>query len=501
MRFCSPGALSLYFEKIPPAGILSFCAATPAASVSSPRHSASFHRGVAIRPRGTVLLGRGIVLAKIPATSAPGLPGPLESKPYMTSSRQVPEPAIQLGEAGELEESFPDSHLLFNETTRKYVRAYRQLEEQFEYLDAKLEETNNQLRQSLEEKDRVSKYLNNILESMSGGVLVLDLEGRITLFNQAAEEITGRSQEEVLGRRYEEVMGKDADGGKSALYTLESGTGLQTREKELRRADGRTIPLGFSSSLVKDHNGEILGALEAFNDLTEVKRLEAQVRRMHTLAALGEMAATVAHEIRNPLGGIASFANLLERDLDAGDPNRRMVSKITEGVARLNRIVSSLLSYTRPLNLNTRKTDVREIVEEAASFFEVDPEGGSGETVIERSYPQTPLVVELDTEQVHQVVLNLLLNAAQAMPDGGVVRIEVLREADAAETQIRIRDEGPGIDAAVREKLFTPFFTTKEDGTGLGLVTSKKIVEAHGGRITFQSNPCEGTCFTITLPH
>ena len=419
----------------------------------------------------------------------------------MTSSRHLPEPFIQSGEAADLEESSPDSYLFFNETTRKYVQAYRQLEEQFEYLDAKLEETNIQLRQSLEEKDRVSKYLNNILESMSGGVLVIDLEGRITLFNQAAEEITGRSQEEVLGRRYDEVMGEDAGGGKSALYTLESGTGLQTQEKELKRPDGRTIPLGFSSSLVKDHNGDILGALEAFNDLTEVKRLEAQVQRMHTLAALGEMAATVAHEIRNPLGGIVSFANLLERDLDSGDPNRRLVSKITEGVARLNRIVSSLLSYTRPLNLNTRKADIREVVEEAAAFFEVDPEGRAGEVVIERSYPVTPQAVELDTEQVHQVVLNLLLNAAQAMPGGGVIRLEVLREADAAETLIRIRDEGPGIEAEVREKLFTPFYTTKEDGTGLGLVTSRKIVEAHGGRIALESNPGEGSCFTIALPH
>ena len=140
-------------------------------------------------------------------------------------------------------------------------------------------------------------------------------------------------------------------------------------------------------------------------------------------------------------------------------------------------------------------------VEEAAAFFEVDPEGGSGQVVVERSYPETSLPAELDPEQVHQVVLNLLLNAAQAMPGGGVIHLEVLNEAGAAETQIRIRDEGPGIDAEIRKKLFTPFFTTKEDGTGLGLVTSKKIVEAHGGRITLESNPGKGSCFTIALPH
>lgn len=421
----------------------------------------------------------------------------------MNSSKQVPEHTIEVGETGaDLGEAFADSYVLFSETTQKYMEAYKQLEEQFEYLNVKLEETNNQLRQSLAEKDRVSNYLNNILESMSGGVLVLDLEGRITLFNKAAEEITGLSQEEVVGHHYEEIMGEDPARNKSALCTLDSGQNLQTQQKDLKRADGRTIPLGFSTSLVKDHNGEILGALEAFNDLTEVKRLEAQVQRMHTLAALGEMAATVAHEIRNPLGGIASFANLLERDLATDDPSRRLVQKITEGVARLNRIVSSLLSYTRPLNLNTHEADIRDVVEEATAFFEIDLERKHGHVIIERSYPDTALLCDVDTEQFQQVILNLLLNGTQAMPDGGSLRVEVLAgKGDNPETWIRFCDHGVGIDAEIQKKLFTPFFTTKEDGTGLGLVTSKKIIEAHGGQITLQSEPGKGSCFTIALPH
>ena len=421
----------------------------------------------------------------------------------MTSSEQLPEHTIQISEAGtHLEEAFADSYVLFNETTRKYMEAYKQLEEQFEYLNVKLEETNNQLRQSLEEKDRVSNYLNNILESMSGGVLVLDLEGRITLFNQAAEQITGRSQEEVLDRHYEEIMGADGGREKSVLYTLDSGRSLQTQQKELKRADGRIIPLGFSTSLVRDREGQVLGGIEAFNDLTEVKRLEAQVQRMHTLAALGEMAATVAHEIRNPLGGIASFANLLERDLDVDDPSRRLVRKITEGVARLNRIVTSLLSYTRPLNLNTHRADVRDVVEEATAFFELDLTRKHGKVAIDRSYSEEPMICDLDTEQFQQVILNLLLNGTQAMPEGGNIRIEVMAgQNKVTETWVRVRDQGVGIGAEIREKLFTPFFTTKEDGTGLGLVTSKKIVEAHGGQIRVESTPGEGTCFTIALPH
>ena len=421
----------------------------------------------------------------------------------MDTTDHLPEHILEIGgtDAG-LEEAFADSYILFSETTRKYMEAYKQLEEQFEYLNVKLEETNRELRKSLEEKDRVSNYLNNILESMSGGVLVVNLGGEIALFNQAAEEITGRSHDEVIGHQYEQVMGGSRGDGRSALHTLESNQSLTNQQKDLARRDGRTIPLGFSTSLVKDRDGQVLGAVEIFNDMTEVKRLEAQVQRMNTLAALGEMAATVAHEIRNPLGGIASFANLLERDLDVEDPSRKLVQKITEGVARLNRIVTSLLSYTRPLKLNTYEVDLAQAVEEAAAFFEIDLDRTRAGIALNRVYPSDPLTCQLDTEQFQQVILNLLLNAIQAMPDGGRIHLHV------SQTQgprgplatLVIRDEGIGMEEEVCNKLFTPFFTTKEDGTGLGLVTSKKIVEAHGGQITVQSAPGEGTSFQVSLP-
>jgi PAS domain S-box-containing protein len=422
----------------------------------------------------------------------------------MDSAESVTEHVLDLGRSSsQLEEAFTDSYILFNETTRKYMEAYRQLEEQFEYLNIKLEETNHELRKSLEEKDRVSNYLNNILESMSGGVLVVDLEGNITLFNQAAEGITGLPQQEVLGYPYAQVIGLDAGRELSVLHTLESYHSLINREKNLQLANGRSIPLGFSTALVRDAEGNVLGAVEVFNDLTEVKRLEAQVQRMHTLAALGEMAATVAHEIRNPLGGIAGFATLLERDLAADDPRRRLARKITEGVARLNRIVSSLLSYTRPLTLNTRPVNMVEVVEEAAAFFEIDLERRPGNIALQRQYPEMPVGCAIDPEQFQQVILNLLHNATQAMsPKGGIIAIGLSASpTNPAQVRLTIRDQGMGMSSEVQQKLFTPFFTTKEDGTGLGLVTSKKIIEAHGGLIQVESEPGKGTCFIISIPH
>ena len=258
-----------------------------------------------------------------------------------------PRTPLQLGKTDAQLEDFTDSYILFQETTRRYREAYEELASKFESLTLKLEETNVHLQQSLEEKDRVSNYLNNILESLSGGVLVVDLDGKITFFNQEAEEITGFEQEKVLGKPYANIIGLSAGRKLSVLHTLDTGERLASHEKELQRADDRAIPLGFSTSLVRDEAGPVLGALEVFNDQTQVKRLEAEVQRVQTLAALGEMAATVAHEIRNPLGGIAGYAGMLERDLAADDPNRRLVYKITEGVGRLNRIVVSLLNYTR----------------------------------------------------------------------------------------------------------------------------------------------------------
>ena len=409
-----------------------------------------------------------------------------------------PTTPLQLGKTDAQLEDFTDSYILFQETTRRYREAYEELASKFESLTLKLEETNVHLQQSLEEKDRVSNYLNNILESLSGGVLVVDLDGKITFFNQEAEEITGFEQEKVLGKPYANIIGLSAGRKLSVLHTLDTGERLASQEKELQRADDRAIPLGFSTSLVRDEAGTVLGALEVFNDLTEVKRLEAEVQRVQTLAALGEMAATVAHEIRNPLGGIAGYAGMLERDLAADDPNRRLVHKITEGVGRLNRIVVSLLNYTRPLSLNVHPVNLAELVEETTAFFAIDIERSRADIRIECAFPADELICRVDPEQLQQVILNLLQNAMQAMPEGGAIEVGLRTEGNTG--VLIVGDTGVGMDDEVREKLFTPFFTTKEDGTGLGLVTSKKIIDAHNGQIRVDSEPGRGTQFSISLP-
>ncbi|HEX9917353.1 MAG TPA: PAS domain S-box protein, partial [candidate division Zixibacteria bacterium] len=314
--------------------------------------------------------------------------------------------------------SFTNSFASFNKITQSLQSAYRSLEEKFENLNQKLEQANRELRQSLAEKDRISNYLNNILESLTSGVLAINLYGKITLFNRAAEEMLGYKSDEVLGRPYLEIMGKNIKEECAATYLLKSKGSVVNQEKEIYARDGRKIPVGYSITLLSDSEGELIGAVEIFFDLTKLRQLEEEVSRVKTLAALGEMAATVAHEVRNPLGGIAGFAALLDRDIPEEDERKRLVKKIIQGVEILNRTVINLLNYTRVVKLNPTEVDLVKFADEVVAHFNMDISQKMKNITIQRNYPDRRLVCRLDTEQFRQVVLNLLYNAAQSMPDG-----------------------------------------------------------------------------------
>lgn len=408
-------------------------------------------------------------------------------------------------------EAFADSYASFNKTIEKLHQAYKDLEEKFENLNLELEQTNLKLRESLVEKDKVTNYLNNILESLTSGVLVVNLEEKITLFNRAAEEITGYKTDEVLNSPYLKIMGAGVDIQSTPVHTLRAGVSHLNEEKEVLTKSQTKIPLGYATSLLRDSEGNILGAVEVFFDLSKIKKLEEEIARVRTLAALGEMAATVAHEVKNPLGGISGFADLLYRDIEEGDPRKNYVKKVIEGVDILNRIVMNLLDYTRSIKLDLRPIDFVKFLDEVVGFFEIDILREKKKIKIERLYPDEKCSCLLDGEKFKQVVLNLLYNASQALPDGGLIQLSAGQETRNLENKIpnstaeqmislKIKDNGIGMSEEVKNKLFTPFFTTKEKGTGLGLSTVKKIVQAHRGEIEVDSKLGKGTTVTIYIP-
>ena len=388
----------------------------------------------------------------------------------------------------------------FNETSRRLKEAYDKLQEKIAQLDRELEEKNRQLSLKVEELNRTKNYLSGILEAMADGVVAIDLDGKITTFNRAAQRITGYSAGEAKHRNYGEIFG---DGfGKLPRLGARSSPPSGHVAAELRTKDGSTVPVSESVALLTDRHGRMAGAVKVFQDLSEVVKLRDQVRQKERLAAVGQMAATVAHEIRNPLGGIEGFAALLARDIPKNDPKSVLVEKILTGTSSLNRVVGELLAFTRPMELKFEQIDCEKLLRSVLALA-----GGTGDGIavsVEPAAAERPAMLTGDAEMLRQAFLNLVLNAFQSMADGGELRIGISseQECDVKTSSMRIAfaDTGCGIPEDVLPRIFEPFFTTKEKGTGLGLSLAARIVEGHGGRITVKSKHGVGSTFEVWLP-
>jgi PAS domain S-box-containing protein len=389
----------------------------------------------------------------------------------------------------------------FNETTQRLKEAYDKLQEKVAQLDRELEEKNKQLVLKVEELNRTRDYLDGVLEAMTDGVLAVDVEGRITTFNRAAQRITGYRTAQAKNRRYSELFADSFGELPRRGDRLAASRGHVATE--LRRSDGTTVPVSESVALLTDRQGNVAGAIKVFQDLSEVTRLKEQVRRNDRLAAVGQMAAAVAHEIRNPLGGIEGFAALLARDIPKNDPKSALVEKILAGTKSLNRVVSELLAFTRPMKFEFEMIDCEELLK---SVLALTGDGNNGVAVsIETDGADSPASLVGDAEKLKQVFLNIVLNAFQSMPNGGELRIRIRREQQREEREaplltVAFTDTGCGIPEEVLPRIFEPFFTTKEKGTGLGLAVAARIVEGHGGRIAATSTEGVGSRFEISLP-
>ncbi|MCK4546003.1 MAG: PAS domain S-box protein [Candidatus Eisenbacteria sp.] len=385
------------------------------------------------------------------------------------------------------------------------------LERKCTNLNWALEEANRKLRESLDEREQLASRLDSILRCLSAGVIAVDLQGRLIEFNQAAARITGRAPETVLGTQYQDKVGRGVAERLTPLHTMDTGSPMDNGEKQITTAKGDRIPVGFSTSLVRGEGGEILGAVEVFRDLRRAKLLEEELLRTRTLAAVGEMAAEVASEVRNPLAGLAGFAELLARDL-ASDPARaKLVAKVQQGVAGVERAVSRLLENARPLPAEFITRDVVPILEQVLDLFEEDPATTGGIRLLRR-LSGSKLLVRFNEEQLRQAVWNVLLNAREAMDNEGAITVSVgvsgtdredsrLADGDCPPfVHVCIADTGRGMTPEVAEQACSPFFTTKEKGAGLGLTTVRRIVTSHGGEVHLESRPGGPTAVTIRLP-
>ncbi|MCK5127737.1 MAG: PAS domain S-box protein [candidate division Zixibacteria bacterium] len=403
---------------------------------------------------------------------------------------------------------FKESFETFNKVINNLQRQYLTLEKEYRDQGSELENINSQLRHTIAENRSTTLFLNSILSSLTSGVVAVDKSGVISHFNPAAERIIGISAVLALGKKYDEVIQTSQGGRFSALDTVMTAVEFDSEEKTVLNLDGSEIPISVSTSLLDDGNDETYGAVEVFHDITKIKKLETEISRVQTLAALGEMAATVAHEVRNPLGGIGGFAALLKRELGGDEEKLRLVNKIITGVDILNQTVVSLLDYTRRDELSLREITLHRLIEDSVDY---DKASNNNVSNVELSIDleNRNLNLYCDPHLMRQVLLNLLRNGREAMPHGGKITIKGgLKKPHNGETPsdapiwIEISDSGEGVSEDIRDKIFRPFFSTKTNkkGSGLGLASVWKTVQAHGGSIKVLSHDEPGAIFRIELP-
>lgn len=387
----------------------------------------------------------------------------------------------------------------FDRATMRLQKAFAGLEEKFEAINKELDCKNIELQDALAEKEKISSYLQNILESLTTGVVVTDLEGKTTMMNQCAETFTGFSKEEAKGKNASSLFGDEFPSdpeGRFDLKHFDGGLGKKIGLKGTR--------LEIFGSAVKTGNDKEIGMVIVLRDITRLEKLEQRIKRTEKLAAMGEIAANIAHEIRNPLGSIGLFASLLIKELKE-KKNRDRASHIISAVKDMDNKISNLLMFARDQKPLMKEVSIHNVLKEIIIFSEQIL--GKENIILAANYEDVDPVIVGNAEMLKQVFLNLMLNALQAMPGGGNLYIKTRipdnnerKDFHNSNVEISFMDTGRGIPDENIKKIFDPFFTTKEKGTGLGLAIAHNIVDIHGGSIDAENYKGGGTVFNITFP-
>ncbi len=355
-----------------------------------------------------------------------------------------------------------------------------------------------------EEVQQLRAFAESLIQSISSGLILVDTKERITYFNKAAGKILGYPKEEVIGKPFSIFSLKEK---KQTMptpfknhYEMDS-----RREGVIVRKDKVKIPIGFNITDHLDSHGGKIGKIISFRNMTNVLKLQEEILRMDRLVSLGELSSGIAHEIRNPLAGIKTTAQALGEEMEQDDPKREYLNRITKEIDRLNDLLKTFFSFAKPQKLNPVVCNIRDIVNEIIPLLikDIANRGINFTEEYARDLPK----VRVDFSQMHQVFLNLFLNAIQAMPNGGELKIKTepialapLVNPGKDYVRISISDTGKGIPTNGMNKIFDPFFTTRSKGIGLGLSITYQIIKKHGGSIKVESKVDKGTTFILTLP-
>lgn len=367
------------------------------------------------------------------------------------------------------------------------------------YLSERLKKTRQELREKSIDFDDLRVLQDHILRGVGSGILTLELQGTIASWNPAAERITGYGYDEIKNN-WKDIFGDSIKGVFG--HTDRMKVRPYRFNGKITKKDGSVAVLDITASLLTDDAQAVRGIILIFQDITKILEMEEQVRRQDRMATIGSLAAGIAHEIRNPLASLSGSIQVLQGDLDLKADDKHLMEIVVKETDRLNKIITDFLEYARPRTDQAEHVDIALLISETVLLLKnsrdlppnmkISLDLGSKNTVVG------------DPQRLRQVIWNLIVNACQAMPNGGeasiTVRPVVSLEDDRAWCEILVSDTGAGISPDCLDKVFDPFFTTKTGGTGLGLAIAYRIIEDHGGVIVAASDSGKGTQFRVKLP-
>ncbi len=349
----------------------------------------------------------------------------------------------------------------------------------------------NSYRSAKQSLQDTSAFANEVVTHLPVGLIATDRAGRITFFNPEAGKITGLAPAAAKGRQPDSVLPAQLCGLK---LELDRGATITDQEMACVFDGGRTVPVSVSATRIINEVGEFVGQMLILRDLGEIRRLQDEVRRQEKLAALGGLAAGVAHEIRNPLSSIKGMATFLAAQFEDGSESKQAAGVMIQEVDRLNRVITELLDFARPTDLKVTATDLAPLLTRSIQL--IQKEAANLNIRIDTRIADDICPVMIDGDRIAQCLLNIYLNAIQAMEHDGTLTVRCEAE-DHQYVRITVSDTGPGIKADHLSRIFDPYFTTKHKGTGLGLAIVYKIVEAHQARLQVESTPGRGTRLSL----
>ncbi len=356
----------------------------------------------------------------------------------------------------------------------------------------KIDRLGQQVRDVKEVFSALKENLDQIMANLEDGLLLFTRDWRAVLVSAAVERFLGKPRHEMLGHDAREVFDENTRLGRRILdaFQLRQDVGISEVETE----EGRRVQVAVDFI---EERGERIGALITLRDAESVRRIEDEIELSRRLAAIGRLTSGVAHEVKNPINAIVVHLEVLRQKLHQVDPDtRRHVDVIGSEIQRLDRVVQTLVDFTRPVELRLADHDLRRIVEDVLMLAAPEAEGLG--VVFERHLGEGPLPVKVDADLVKQAVLNIVLNGVQAMPQGGALAVAAGRSD--SEAWIEVHDQGGGIPAEIRDKIFNLYFTTKKAGSGIGLAMTYRVMQLHNGSVEFDSRQGEGTTFRLHLP-